>query len=367
MDNPDKASGEPAREPSSKPAHRAGGRRPSWRLLLVGLGIAVVMVSLMATTYVWANHAVVAHNLPWGQVGSSPLTTAVGRQISLDVHQYASESDLEAAANRAEIYGGFDADTNTVIISEAASLWAPGVMPIAYQKAAQQAGVQLQLKVINRLPSQDPEGAVPGLVMFVLLVTGYLGATLALQRTKTAAAHRRVAALFGYSVVAALAIDLIVGPGLGAYPDIGSNFWPLWGAFALLAFAVAMLTAVLQSVIGPIGTLVAVIVIIFFGNPSTGGENGVAYLPPFWQRIGLVLPPRNGLYLIRNTLYFHGNSITVPLIVLGIYAFVGIVVVTIFSWGRLLWWRADKGPEASGWPKVIGPDEEVDIAAIPPG
>src|SRR5262245_22341670 len=53
------------------------GRRPSWRSLLVGLGIALVMVSIMATTYVWANHALVAHHLPWGQVGSSPLTTAV--------------------------------------------------------------------------------------------------------------------------------------------------------------------------------------------------------------------------------------------------------------------------------------------------
>ena len=28
-----------------------------------------------------------------------------------------------------------------------------------------------------------------------------------------------------------------------------------------------------------------------------------------------MLPPRNGLYLIRNTLYFHGNSLTQPLIV----------------------------------------------------
>jgi hypothetical protein len=188
-----------------------------------------------------------------------------------------------------------------------------------------------------------------------------------MQRTKAAAAQRRVTALFGFSVIAALVINLIVGPGLGAYPNVGTNFWPLWGEFILVIFAVAMLTATLKHLIGPIGTLAAVIIIIFFGNPSTGGENGVAFLPPFWQRIGLVLPPRNGLYLIRNTLYFDGNSITVPLIVLSIYAVVGAVLVIIFSWGRLLWWRADTGPESTGWPKVIGPDEETGTAAIPPG
>lgn len=367
MEQPDKEPGASETEQHSVRSGGQQGRRPSWRSLIVGLAIAFVMVTIMVTTYVWANHGVVAHNLPWGQVGSSPLTTAVGHSVSLDVHQYASVSDLEAAANRAEIYGGFDATTNTVIISEAASLWAPGAMPAAYEKAALQSGEQLHFQLINRLPSEDPEGAVPGLVLFVLLVAGYLASTLAMQRTSAAAAHRRVAALFGLSVVAALAINLIVGPGLSAYPNVGTNFWPLWGEFTFVIFAVAMLTATLQYVLGPIGTLVTVIIVIFFGNPSTGGVNGVAYLPEFWQRIGLVLPPRNGLYLIRNTLYFDGHSITVPIIVLGIYVVVGVVLVTIFSWGRLLWWRGDKGPEATGWPKAIGPDEEIGVAAIPPG
>lgn len=367
MEQPDESPDTPATVQPSHTRGRPDARRPNWTSLIIGLALAFAMVSIMATTYVWANHALVAHNLPWGQVGSSPLTTAVGNDISLDVHQYHSVSDLEAAAGKAQIYGGFDASSNTVIISEAASLWAPGAMPAAYEKAAQRSGVQLHFQLINKLPSEDPAGAVPGLVLFVLLVAGYLASTLAMQRTKASAAHRRVAALFGYSVITALAINLIVGPGLSAYPDVGTNFWPLWGEFAFVIFAVALLTATLQSVIGPIGTLVAVIVIIFFGNPSAGGVNGVAYLPPFWQRIGLVLPPRNGLYLIRNTLYFNSNSISVPIIVLSIYVFVGIVLVTIFSWGRLLWWRADKGPESTGWPKALGPDEEVGTAAIPPG
>ena len=162
-------------------------------------------------------------------------------------------------------------------------------------------------------------------------------------RTKRAAEHRRVSVLLGYSVVVALVIDLIAGPILGAYPDVGSNFWKLWPEFALICFAVALLAATLQSLIGPLGTLLTVIIVVFFGNPSTGGGNGAAYLPPFWQDIGVVLPPRNGLYLIRNTLYFHGNSLTQPLIVLGIYVVVGAALVIFFSWGNVLWWRGGKG------------------------
>ena len=126
VEQPDKGPDTPAADQSPRKRVSAASRRPSWRSLLIGLGIALVMVSLMATTYVWANHALVAHNLPWGQVGSSPLTTTVGKSISLDVHQYASESDLETAANKAQVYGGFVASTNTVVTVEAASLWAPG-------------------------------------------------------------------------------------------------------------------------------------------------------------------------------------------------------------------------------------------------
>jgi hypothetical protein len=336
----------------------------SWRRLIVGLLIALVLASIMATTYISADHGGVAHNLPWGQVGSSPLTTTVEKSVSLQVHQYASQADLEQAANQSKIYGGFVAQGNTLILSEAASLGAPAVMTSAYEQAAKQSGVKLQVKEINKFPSQDPDGAVPGIALIVLLIAGYLGATFAMMRTKTTARHHRVAALLGYSVVAGLVIDLIAGPILGGYPDIGRNFWLLWPIFAFICFAVALVAATLQTLIGPLGTLLTVILIVFIGNPSTGGGNGVAFLPPFWQALGGVLPPRSGLYLIRNTLYFGGNDITTPIIVLSIYVVIGAALVLFFSWGHLHW--KGKKEETTGPPEPIDPDEQIGIAAIPP-
>jgi hypothetical protein len=339
---------------------------PTGIRLVIGLLIALVLASIMATTYISADHAAVAHNLPWGQVGSSPLTTTVEKSVSLQVHQYASQSDLEQAASQSKIYGGFVASSNTLIISEAASLWAPAVMPAAYGKAALQSRTRIHLKVVNKLSSADPQGAVPGIILIVLLIAGYLGATFAMLRTKTTATHHRVTALFVYAFITGLVIDLIAGPILGGYPDVGSHFWVLWPIFAFIAFAVALLAATLQSLIGPMGTLAAVVIVVFIGNPSTGGVNGVAFLPPFWQAIGVVLPPRNGLYLIRNTLYFGGNDITVPIIVLSIYVVVCGALVTLFSWTRFhVKGKKEIGPTKP--PESIDPDEQIGIAAIPPG
>lgn len=68
------------------------------------------MATIMITTYVSSQHAVVARDLPRGVTGSSPLTPAVQEQISLELHQYPDQAALEDAAHRTESYGGFGDD-----------------------------------------------------------------------------------------------------------------------------------------------------------------------------------------------------------------------------------------------------------------
>jgi hypothetical protein len=58
----------------------------------------------------------------------------------------------------------------------------------------------------------------------------------------------------------------------------------------------------------------------------------------------------------------RGHEITVPIIVLDIYVVVGVILVTIFSWGRLPWWRGSKRR-----PDIVRPEDDVGTAAIPPG
>ena len=78
------------------------------------------------------------------------------------------------------------------------------------------------------------------------------------------------------------------------------KFWIVWPICTLIIAAVAFVAAVLQKLIGAAGTLLTIIVIILFGNPSSGGANGVPYLPAFWRDIGPYLPPRNGYILLLS-------------------------------------------------------------------
>jgi hypothetical protein len=103
---------------------------------------------------------------------------------------------------------------------------------------------------------------------------------------------------------------------------------------ALTMAVAALFAAVMQRLLGPVGTLVTVFVIILLGKPSSGGANGVPYLPGFWTAIGPYLPPRNAFILMRNTVYFGGNGTAQALIILLAYLVVFGAILGILDWYR---------------------------------
>ena len=117
---------------------------------------------------------------------------------------------------------------------------------------------------------------------------------------------------------------------------------------------VAFVAAVLQKLIGAAGTLLTIIVIILFGNPSSGGANGVPYLPAFWRDIGPYLPPRNAYILLHHTIYFDGHGTTQALIVLLIYLLIPGLVLAILDYRE--WFGRRE--------RLVTRETEVETAAV---
>ena len=76
------------------------------------------------------------------------------------------------------------------------------------------------------------------------------------------------------------------------------------------------------------------VIVILFGKPSSGGANGVPYLPSFWNAIGPYLPPRNAYILLRNTTYFGGNNTTEALAILLGYLVGLVAILVVLQWYR---------------------------------
>ncbi|WP_328761099.1 hypothetical protein [Streptomyces sp. NBC_00272] len=200
-----------------------------------------------------------------------------------------------------------------------------------FEIAAKKLGHPLSVKQYapHPLAKKDPFGLAVSLMLIPLLVGGYMASTMLRTVTGSATGRRRLTALLGFSVLAGLLVNLVVGPWLQGYPL--EKFWIVWPILSLVIAGVATVAAVLQKLLGAAGTLVTVIVVMLFGNPSSGGANGVPYLPAFWRDIGPFLPPRNAYLLLRNTIYFDGHGTTQALVVLLLYLAVPAIALALLD------------------------------------
>ena len=284
--------------------------------------VVAIMQCLFALNYTTADRNPVASNLPFGVVGASSLVTQVQKHMSLKTIQYPSQAAVHKAFDQAKIYGALvpGSKADTLIINEAASEYAPIPLAANFATAAKQLKTPLKVQASNKPPSGDPGGVIPSLVLIVLLVAGYVGSTALMSVTGTATGPRRVAGLVVFAFVAALLLDLISGVFAWGWPI--HQFWPLWPIMALVILTAALVASVLEKLFGAFGTFLTIMVMILFGNPSTGGAVGAPFLPSFWRHLGPFLPARNGLTAVHSTMYFNGHGMTQAIVILGVYAVV---------------------------------------------
>jgi hypothetical protein len=339
----------PASTSEKSPVARHG------RAILIALGICAAMQCLFSFTYMDAGHRPVATNLPFGVTGSSPILTNAEHRFSLKVTRYPDEAALKTAIGQAKLYGGLITASkpgapSTLIVVPSASDLAPLDLAVQFGRAAKTVGLPLKVQSYEPVPlaKKDPFGVVASLMLLPLLIGGYISSVIAKAVTGTAAARWRDATLLGFAIVAGLAVDLIACYWLGGLPT--SRFWIVWPICSLIIATIAFLCTLLQHLLGAAGTLLTIIAVILFGNPSSGGANGVPYLPSFWRDIGPYLPPRNAYILLHQAVYFHGHGTSLALTVLLIY-----LVVAALA-GLFLWFRNPQGP--------ISPDTEAEAAAM---
>ena len=314
-----------------------GRRRLVPKDLAAPVLFALVLTTLFAVNYTSSGHAPVADRMPFGVVGPTALADAAqGPLFSLDVRTYDDPDDATAAMDRGEIYGALvtTGSSSQLIVVPTISDIAPLDIADNFERAAEASGEKLEVKAYapTSLAPKDPFALVPATVLVALLVGGYMSAALLATALGAASGRWRGMWLLGFAIVTGLAVDLAVTYWLEGFPADG--FWKAWPIMSLIILVVSLFTAVLRRVLGPAGVVVTLILILQFGNPSSGGSNGAAYLPSFWNGIGPLLPPRNAYLLLRNSLYFDGNGIGQPLMVLAAYAVVAAVALGFLDWFR---------------------------------
>jgi hypothetical protein len=306
----------------------------------VGLAAVVLFQLLFASVFVGVLHHQVLHRAPVAVAGDSPLAQAVASHGGGTVRLVGEPS---AGAARAAILGGHanaaiiaGRGGETLVIQTAASPGTASVLTKEFTTAAAALKTPLRVDDLAPLPASDPTGGSAFFLVIAWMLGGYVGATTAglmlggMRSPTLGNAAARLGLLAGYAAVSGFLGALLAGPGLGVWP--GYNL-ALAGVGMLVVFGAAAATAGLQAALGMPGTLIAIIAMVVFGDPTAGTSVATALLARPWNIIGQGLPPSAGLSAARSVIYLGGTNIAGPLTVLAVYAAAGTALtLAVVAW-----------------------------------
>jgi hypothetical protein len=329
----------PAPPPGVSAAQAAAvGKKKMTRVIVAVIVVSGIYQIMFSLCYGTANHNPVSRNMPVAVTGSSRLASAVEQTGSIKTTTYPSVAAAKTAMDQTKAWGalipGKGLGKSTLLTVPSISDLAPWTLPVSFLAAAKSTHQRFTASSYTPtpLPHGDPFGLVLAILLTPLLLCGYVTSTLLKGATKTASGPLLLVILVGFSFVASLMVETIAGPWMGGIAS--GKFWILWPVMGLVMSVAALVGAVLERLLGPIGTLLTVLLLIWLGKPSGGGANGIYYLPSFWKDLGPFLPPRNAYLLMRNTVYFHGNAIGQPLGILLAYFAVFGVALAVLNWYR---------------------------------
>ncbi|MEV4675032.1 MULTISPECIES: hypothetical protein [Actinomadura] len=313
-------------------------RGVSYPVTALFMAAVFLLGAAFIASYVGGLHAPHPHRLPVAVVGPPDAAARVGAALDrqgdqFDTRGYPTAEAARRAIRHRDVYGAYVPQQGRLLVTTAFGPATSGLLRGAFAQVAASSGQTLAVQDVVPADPGDSEGLVPFYLVIAWIVSGYLvAAIVGLYRGMAARTPRdavvRVLAFAVYSAAVGAAGTLIVETGYGYLPG---HPWLLTGVGALCVFAIAVATAAAESLLGIIGTALAIVVFVVLGNPAAGGPWPLQMLPGFWRDVGPWLPNWAGTEAVRNAVYFDGNDLARPLIVLGCYAAAGIVLVLLLA------------------------------------
>lgn len=331
-----------------------------FRRFALAVCVIGVLVQLGLTAYyLGMGHKAQPHHVPVGLVSPAAKRTAVVGLLTekgqFKVTDYATADDLRIAIRKRDVYGGVDITSSQphLYVASAAGPAAAQLLRATFTTVVQQqtavavadlAAEDDQVAVsevrelttpppitdVVPLPDDDVNGVSLGFLTQALALGGTI-ASMGLGRLipRTRRSWRRgiahVSILVVYAMGSAAAVLWSMGWfGVGTTADRGE----MLGIFSLISLAITASTAGSVALFGPIGAMLGALYFTL-GTVISGASILPEFLPDFGRVVGLHLPTGAGVQAVRDDLYFPDAAIGEHLVVLGLYAGIGVLVVLI--------------------------------------
>ncbi|WP_327391626.1 ABC transporter permease [Streptomyces sp. NBC_01186] len=310
---------------SAAPSPRPASRGP----LILALGVPL-LIAFALWAFAWPAARTAPRDLPLGIAGPPAAAERVADQLrqregAFELHRYADEDRAREAIREREVYGAVVA-TPSGPATLTASAASPVVAQFLQQAAAKAAphGTPPPTTDVVAAPPGDPRGAALSASVLPLAIAGVAtGALVTILRLR---GTRGVAGLLGAAALAGLVATAVADSWLGV---LAGDWWAEAASVGLTVLAVSAFVAGLGTLLGVRGIAVGALVAVLLGNPFSGVSSAPEMLPEPVGMLGQWLPPGAGGTLLRNVAFFDGHAVDAPVLVLTLWAVLGLLAVTV--------------------------------------
>ncbi|TMQ99179.1 ABC transporter permease [Actinomadura soli] len=304
----------------------------------IAVMVAVSLIGLVfAGSFLGALHHLEPHDVPVAVVAPEPAVGRLGAMMdqkaegAFDLAAYGDEREarnalLEREVDAVFVPGQGGGQGSTLILAGANGKIEQAALSTAFHGVGQATGQPVTVEDVRPLPADDNNGVSAIFFVITTVIPAVILAVMLAVAVPKAGAVRRLALLAAGSVALG-GVNSWVAAGLtGALAGAPLE---LWGLGSLLVFAVSSFAAGALRVAGPPALALTALVLIPIGVPASGGPIGPQFIPQWFAAIGDWLPVAAAIDAVRNTVYFDGNAIGSPLLVLAVWAVAGIALVLV--------------------------------------
>jgi hypothetical protein len=295
--------------------------------------ISIVFIS----SFIGALHAPGPRSVPLGIVGTPAQASALHASLgnvapggytvtSYPTQEAASSAILDRGIDAALVPGP---SAQLLLVATATSPAATTATISDVRTATSSAGTPLTTQDIRPLPANDPDGLSRVFFVTALLVPSLLFASMLITRfgkNMHPIGHIIASAVYA-AIISAFAV-IFADPVIGALTGAP---WAMFGIGTLLAFAVCASVAAATRWAGELGYAVIFLLFIPVGIGASGTVLGPNMITQWYADVGKALPAGSAMPAIQNAVYFNGNAITAPLLVLSAWALAGAIALGLVA------------------------------------
>jgi hypothetical protein len=298
------------------------------RPIVVGLVLLLTLIGLLGT----AIRDPRPHDIAVGLSAPPPVVQQLTQGFAqaapgaFAFTTYASEAEARAAIDRRDVVASLivGATGPRLVVAGAAGDPITGGVTAAITNAFRAQGAEVAVEVVHPFQAGDPHGIVLFFLVLATLISSVVVGALAVLPAPDRSWVTQMAIVATYAISAGIVGALATAWIVDGY---GNGLWLVMGLVALLALAVGSVVAASARILGPAGVAFGALVVVLLGLVSSGGPLGSEFLPDAYRAVAPVLPVGPVYSALRGALYFDGVGVTGPVILLLVWAALGIVAL----------------------------------------